>query len=608
VEREVSNSATTAAPSEAALRTADHLRRFMPLYVFGTVWALMLMLFPTIQNRGGDGDTVAARGSDEVAVEIDDPSGVVDPVAGADGTVTTEVGVDGTPASGGGSTPGAAPRARTTNRTGGGPATGVDTPATGTGTTRGGLECAAGVRQIPISTYAAPCQAKFEGDNGGATHRGVTGEKILILERKAPESANSQAVAAISEGAGFADAETARAVKNVWLDYFNKTYELYGRQVDYQIFDSTGNGTEEAQGKGIEAACNDATAIEKDRKAFAVFNGSIPFAQCAGERQLPVFTAAAYYPESFYRKYHPYLYHVIMECERIAYQVAEYIGKRLHGKPARFAGDAALQGKTRAFGTYVPDNDGYQQCVDLTEKTVKEEYGANPGPRYSYQLDVSRFPDQAAQAAVLFKSEGVTTVILACDPISIIFLTQAATNQEYSPEWFLIGVALQDTDNFGRSYDQAQVDGHMFGMSQLGATEKVLGPNSEPGRLFKQVTGQDIPPGTDGDYFLLTHMYNLLQAAGPNLNPQTMDAGGHALPPGGAPAFPLGYWSLADGPNGQAGATDHTEIDDSREIYYVGSATSKADGKKGAFLEVNGGQRYRNGEWPKTDPAVYPKG
>ena len=35
----------------------------------------------------------------------------------------------------------------------------------------------------------------------------------------------------------------------------------------------------------------------------------------------------------------------------------------------------------------------------------------------------------------------------------------------------------------------------MFGMSQLGATEKLLGPNSEPGRLFKQVTGQDDPAG-----------------------------------------------------------------------------------------------------------------
>ena len=597
------STASARQPSEAALRTATHLRRFAPLYTFGTVWALMLMLFPTISDRGNDErSSVAAGGQSATFDVVGDASGsTVDTVAVSDGTDSIAPVGNTMPAGSpqrqpaGTPTPGAGP-----------PSAAV--PQVGAGVTRGGLECKQGVRQIPVSSYAAPCQAKFDGDNGGTTYRGVTGDKILILERKAPESANSQAVAAISEGAGFASEETTEAVKKVWLDYFNKSYELYGRQVDYQIFDSTGNGTEEAQGKGIEAACNDATAIVKDRKAFAVFNGSIPFAQCAGERQLPVFTAAAYYPESFYRKYHPYLYHVIMECERIAYQVAEYIGKRLLDKPATWAGAAALQSQKRKFGVYVPDNDGYQQCVDLTEKVGKEQYGAPASTRYNYQLDVSRFPDQAAQAAVLFKSEGVTTVVLACDPISVIFLTQAATNQDYYPEWFLIGVALQDTDNFGRSYDQAQVDGHMFGMSQLGSTEKILGPRSEPGRLFKQVTGQDIPPGTDGDYFLLTHMFNLLQAAGPNLTPESMDAGGHALPPGGAPDFPLGYWSLADGPSGKAGGHDHTQIDDSREIYYVASATSKADGKKGAFIEVDGGRRYRNGEWPNAAPAIYPKG
>ena len=573
-------------PSESALRVANHLRKFAPLYVFGTVWALMLMLFPTLQDRGGGNDTqVSARGSGPAASIADAP--------------LTDLGVD---ASG-------VPLTDAPTAVAGGPARrAAAVPQVGVGVTRGGVECKTGVRQVPISSYAAPCQAKFEGGNGGATYRGVTGDKILVLERKAPESANSQAVAAISEGAGFADAETARAVKNVWLDYFNKTYELYGRKVDYQIFDSTGNGTEEAQGRGIEAACNDATAIEKDRKAFAVWNGSIPFAQCAGERKVPVFTAAAYYPESFYQKYHPYLTHVIMECERIAYQVAEYIGKRLHGRPAKWAGDAALRSKPRKFATYVPDNDGYQQCVALTEREGKQKYDVEPGPRYNYQLDVSRFPDQAAQAIVQFKSENATTVVLACDPISIIFLTQAATNQEYYPEWFLIGVALEDTDNFGRSYDQKQVDGHMFGMSQLGATEKLLGPRGEPGRLFKAVTGKDIPPGTDGDYFLLTHMFNLLQAAGPHLTPETMDAGGHALPPSGAPDFPLGYWSLADSPSGKAGGHDHTEIDDSREIYYMASVTSKADNKKGAFVEVDNGRRYRNGEWPRTEPAIYPKG
>jgi hypothetical protein len=147
----------------------------------------------------------------------------------------------------------------------------------------------------------------------------------------------------------------------------------------------------------------------------------------------------------------------------------------------------------------------------------------------------------------------------------------------------------------------------MFGLSQLGATQKVLGPTSEPGRVFKAITGQTIPAGTDGGYFGLVNLFNLLQAAGPVLTPQTMAAGARGMPPGGAPDFPAGYWSYADGPNGEPGAGDHTAIDDSREVYWMGSVTSKADGKKGSFVETNGGKRYRNGEWPTTEPGVYPK-
>ena len=600
--------------SEGAYRLATHFRRFMPLYVFGTVWVMMAMAFPHIgddaASQVGAGTGAGARAtvtgltdevaSDEVAVD-------------ATGEVAAEV-VTGDPAAVGGLTGavtgGGAAAAAPTGAPGpgaGGGGGAVAAPVEGQGKTRAGIDCAPGVRQVPGSSYAAPCVAAFEGDNGGATSRGVTADKILLVQRQAPESANSQAVAAISEGAGFADAETVRAVRKVFLDYFNETYELYGRQVEIRQFDSTGDSTAEAQGKGIENACNDATAIVQEVKAFgvAIAGGTIPFAQCAGERQLVVFSAAAYYPEAFYAKYHPYLWHTITECERISNQIAEYYGKRLHGRLAKWAGDAGLQSKKRLLATYVPDNDGYQRCVNRTEAEARSKYGISPGPRYNYQLDVSRFPDQAAQAVVQFRSAGVTTVLLACDPISVIFLTQAAQNQNFKPEWLLLGVALQDTDNFGRSYQQDQVDGHMFGLSQLGATQKVLGPNSEPGRLFKAITGQTIPPGTDGSYFTLVHMFNMLQAAGPILTPHTMADGAQKLPPAGGPDYPAGYWSLAEKPDGSPGG-DHTQIDDSREVFWKGSVTSRADGKKGSFVETDGGKRYRNGEWPTDEPRVYP--
>jgi hypothetical protein len=313
-----------------------------------------------------------------------------------------------------------------------------------------------------------------------------------------------------------------------------------------------------------------------------------------------------------------------MDCERIAYQVAEYMGKRLINKPAKWAGDALTRAKTRYWGTYVPDNDGYQYCVSITKRELKSKYGVtDTGPQYNYQLDVSRFPDQAAQASVQFAAAGVTTVMLACDAISAIVLTEAATKQNWHPEWMTIGTGLTDLDNAARLYDQTQVDGHLYGPSQLGSTDKLIGPTSEPGVIYKAITGKTIPDGTAGDYFGYVRYYSMLQAAGPNLTPESVAAGAKTLPPGGAPNYPAGYTSFQDGPTGAPGAGDHTAVDDSREVFWVNGTPNKssdkssctknpdpyyngADGCAGTYKETYGGKRFRNGEWPAEDPQLYP--
>jgi hypothetical protein len=254
------------------------------------------------------------------------------------------------------------------------------------------------------------------------------------------------------------------------------------------------------------------THIVEELGAFAAVGGSGNFAECAAERDLLVFQGGAYFPETFYRSHHPFVWNTAMECERISAHVAEYIGKRLAGKPAKHAGAPELAGATRAFATYVPDNDGYQRCANITEATLQSDYDVAAGPRYNYQLDISRFQQQAQEAVIQFKAAGVTTLVLACDPFSTIFLTQAADAQDWHPEWLLIGVAGTDTDNFGRSYSASQIEGHMFGLSQLSDSGSIFGSRGEPGQLWKKLEGTDIPKGTTGDFYSLVHIYNFLQA------------------------------------------------------------------------------------------------
>ncbi len=473
----------------------------------------------------------------------------------------------------------------------------------GTGTTRTGVDCEPGVPQVDFTAYGPPCLPEFDGDNGGATYRGVTADTIRIVVREFPATANSEALDRELEAAGFATSEVSQAIRDRFIEHMNDTYELYGRRVELVTYESRfGNATAEALGQGREGACQDATLIVEELGAYGVVGGSAVFSECAAERGLVVFGGGAYYPESWYADLHPYVWNTTMNCEYIAAQVAEYVAKRLHGRPAVHAGDPALRTRTRVFGSYSPDNEQYVHCNELTGQIMREEYGVEQGLVVRYALDISRFAEQAARAVVQWKAEGVTTVVLAADPISIGMLTSSATEQEYFPEWVIIGTAGMDTDNFGRSYDQRHADGHMFGISHLNATEMIYGPGTEPGNLYAQLHGgDDIPPGTTGSFYTYVQIFNFLQAAGPDLTPENMAAGVRSLPEMGAPDYPVGRWSWAN---------SHTGVIDSREVYWDGNAPPAPNehdqSLRGRWIATYDGRRFTNGEWPEEDPPVYP--
>src|SRR5439155_10568966 len=128
----------------------------------------------------------------------------------------------------------------------------------------------------------------------------------------------------------------------------------------------------------------------------------------------------------------------------------------------------------------------------------------------------------------------------------------------------------------------------------------LFGPSSEPAILYRQLTGKSLTEGgaTDGNYWGLLGLYSAFQATGPLVTKDAFAAGIFSQPPGGAPDFPVGYTSYRDAPDGTVGGRDHTAIDDSREIYWMGNQKSPSDGQNGTYVETYGGKRFRNGEWP----------
>jgi hypothetical protein len=540
-------------PAEAS-GLSRHLRRYGAFYAIAIIVAVLAVVLP---GRGGDDDDGGGDDTEEVAAG-DETDGGDDEWRPASGDVEL---------------------------------------------------CEDGGAQVPDLQYSLPCVEEFTGDNGGATHRGVTADTIKIVIREFPTTANSQESERQIREAGFATADDARAIREQFWDFYNENFELYGRKVEFVRYESRfSNATTEALGQGREGACQDATLIADELQAFGVTGGSGVFSECAAEKGLVVFGAAGYYSESFYEKWSPYLYNTTMSCDRISAGIAEYMGKRLAGKPAKWAGDPTLAKATRKFGTYVPDNEEYQKCTDVTEKVLEEEYDVEPGLRVSYALDISRFADQAKRAIIQFKADGVTTIVTASDPFSIGMLTNEAIAQDYRPEWFVIGTAAQDTDGFGRSYNQEAVDGHMFGVSQLSSNNLLFGDDADAPKLYAKLNpGKKILGGTTASLYDDTNIFNLLQAAGPDLTPENIRKGIDKMPDLGAPDFAAGKWSYARSIEGKP---DHTAVDDAREVYWDGQAEPGPEErdrtKKGRFIEVDNGKRYDIGEWPTTEPKVYP--
>jgi len=232
--------ATENDPAEASGLTR-HLKRYGAFYAIAVVVALLALYLP---SRGGDDDGGSEADADQVSAG---PDGVSD-----DGW---------TPGSG--------------------------DVKVGEGTTVGGVACKDGVRQVPDLQYSVPCVAEFTGNNGGETSRGVTADTIKIVIREFPTTANSQEADKQIRDAGFATADDTRAIREQFVGYLNENYELYGRKVEFVRYESKfSNATTEALGGGREGACQDATLIADELKAF------VPIINISQDVRYPVLGAA----------------------------------------------------------------------------------------------------------------------------------------------------------------------------------------------------------------------------------------------------------------------------------------------------------------------------
>jgi hypothetical protein len=310
-------------------------------------------------------------------------------------------------------------------------------------------------------------------------------------------------------------------------------------------------------------------------------------------------------PTKFYLDHAPYAWGVQMNEDQAFVQVAEYIGKRLSGRKARWAGTAVMQQQRRLFGLVYTDNE--QQTSKSAVDTFARElakYGASLVDRVQISPETTEAQEQARPIIQRFKERGITSVVYNGGPLVPIFLTQEATRQQYFPEWVLMGGNLVDTTFFGRTYDQTQWS-HAFGISQLW----VRPPKQRTEPWYQHEWQHCRTPTAVAEYEIIYQpqliFYTGVHLAGPVLTPQTFRDGLFKFPPP-----PVGVSSIhrSFGRHGIWGFDDYGAFDDTTEVWWdsdeIGQDEIEKTGR-GMYRYVSGGKRYLPGSWPRSDPRAF---
>lgn len=525
-------------PSTAA---ADVAKRYVPfLMVMGLLLALVAEAPTTRLPTAGASDVAGARGSSAATSQT-------------------------TVASAAGSGAGAAAASTASGS------------ASGTGAANdvavSGVKCGPGVLQVTWSPYAPPCQPAWSGNNGGSTSTGVTSTTITLSYREEGESSDVDAIRSIMPGVLPNDSQVLYDL-NVFLQAFNKEYELYGRHVVVKPFMAQGDAVEEMVGEDTQGAQEDA-ATAASMGAFADIT-PLPtdlYAEALVQNHV-VSMNNLLVSNSFLQSSAPYAYSMIPSLDDLG-SLLTTMGCNLGSSDVSFADDSSLNGKPRVFGAILLENPQYQGLQNEIVSGL-QKCGVKIPVVISYTLDLSTIQQQMQNAISQMKSNGVTTVLCGCDPVGTIYVTQAADQQDYGPEWFSEWLPPE----MERTYSQDQ---------WAHSVEVGLGPSipliqDEAYKVYEMVD-----PGVQPQepyfwyiYYQLLYLFNGLQAAGPDLTPSTLLSGLQRLP--ASQPGQVGTWRYGPG--------IYWPFSQAQVSYWVPTKTNAFDDKAGDYNPCYGGEWF----------------
>lgn len=457
-------------------------------------------------------------------------------------------------------------------------------PAYGKGVTVAGVTCGPGVRQVPFSHYAPPCEPAWHGNNGGATSPGVTATTINLTYRKAATDILAALYTIIPESVVGTNANAITTMQ-AYINFFNKYYELYGRHVVLEPFAGEGNFIAEDTGAGAPQAEADAVNVATSLHAFAdmsLVDSSVVYTDDLAANKVVAFGLYVQ-NRQWYAAGAPYQYSPGPNCTQQAQAIGAILGKQLGGLPTEFA-EGSLKGQPQKIGIFYQNVPTSYDCEQSIAASL-EHYGVKPAATADITFNLSELPNEAADAIAAMKKAGVTTIICSsCDPVTPQYYMKAAEQANYHPEWFLqsyFAANSLSTPAYTRLLPADQRDQILTIGKE--PTAEVDNEALEAYRLGNTDPSAQLNPGYVFIYESLMQFFDGLQLAGPDLTPQNLEAAMRDIPkstPGGI----FGGWDGSAGP--------YDPASDFQILKWTNSGVDPQDGKMGTYEACDNGQSF----------------
>lgn len=541
-----------------------------PAVVIAAAFLLMALLVPTVAPEKDI--SVGASGGN-----ANSPLGAANGMP-ASGGLTGSSATPGAATGGQPATPGTPAKGGGPTQAGGaGPGAAGKTPAAAGGAAAPGRLSACSAAQVHGDPYSPPC-ISFTGNNGGATTRGVTANQIIVSYRVPADNISSvdgaiQSISGKYNSANFSDTpgDIERTLNDL-VTYFNDHFQFYGRKIVLQQFKGQGQLTEEVTDSGQSQADADALTVADNIKAFADVSAlSQPYAEALSNQKV-VNIGVPYMSQQWFEAHAPYAWSFFPSCTDLA-DVGAATASQVYGQKATYGGTGVANGQDRRIALIAPDNPVYQQCAGVVANAYKAD-GHPFTANLSYTLDLSQLSQEAQSLEQQIVNDHITTVISACDPITLIYLTGDLDNAHYLPEFVNAGVAFTDEDLLAQLFDQTAW-AHAGGITNNGATPPY---GSSLGYFAAKSVDPNNPPAHEVDQ-IYEDLYILalgIQEAGPHLTPQTFEQGMFRYAGGNGE---YGPWSFNVG--GTAAWTPQHQY---RYEWWNPNAVSSYDREKGTWV------------------------